>query len=86
MRWVIGFRKCVYIICTVVNTCSFRYVIIHNADPMLLLALFRKDFPDLPSLTLDLSHTPNLLCGPCVGYALHQHLDHVAFDAVLCPA
>jgi hypothetical protein len=86
MRLVTGFRIFVSILCTAINTCSFRHVIIHNADFVLLLALLRKDFPDLPSLTLDLSHAPNLLSGPCVGYALHQHLDNVALDAILCPA
>ena len=73
-------------LCAAVNTCSFRNVIIDNADLVLLAALLRQDFPDLPSLAIDFTHAPDLLCGPCVRDAFHQHLDNHAVDAVLCPA
>lgn len=66
--------------------CSFRYVIIHNADLVLFVALLRQNFPDLPPLTVELSHTPDLLCCPCVRDAFHNHFDHISLDAVLGPS
>jgi len=53
---------------------------------VLLAALLRQDFPDLPPLSVDLAHSPNLLCCPRVGDAFHQHFNHITIDAVLGPA
>lgn len=65
---------------------SFRDVVVHNADLVHLTSLLGQHFPDLPSLALDLRHAPGLLSGPCIGQALHLHLDNVAIGSVLRPA
>jgi hypothetical protein len=63
-----------------------RNIVIHNRYPVHLVLFLRQHLPDLPPLSLDHSHSPDLLGSPRISYTFDLHLNDIALDAFLLPA